>query len=673
MSPNKQQLIQHLSGLRGIAIFMVLLFHCFNTFRNGYLGVDIFLVISGYLLFKSFWDNYETFECGKFILKKLQRLFPLAATISILCCVLALFLFPFDLVWKTAKFALSALIGCSNVYFDYTFSDYFSSSTRLNPLVHTWYLSLIAQTYLIYTGIALVCRGKSKTFKFFLIIALSVVSLVIYYTNIWLPSIAPLSYVPSTYYWTSGRLWMVCAGALAHYLPTARSGKFEGSAALLLLVAMGFSPIALQPIKIMTQEMLTVLCSCLVIVYGGTSLSRHVLTQPLVRTIGQYSFSLYIIHWPIIVFIFYITSAYTPTVPSSVKVAALIVSLLMTPPLYHLIEKRKFSLLACAVLSAIGVSITGLLILTQGLRDEIHTDVNSIRPLRYADTANCRVLSKGSLAATLPPFRQETHHGGFGDMQYWCESIPLLYGIGPAPENADFILLGDSHAEALYPGMDILAREKGWNGAYLHTYIVPLEDVYSEFRPYQRWDKKKAETLYKYLADNKQIKTVFLANYWHPRFNSYYIDWSGKKRSSSPEERNYNCLYTFLKRLRQCGKNVVVFADVPQIPEHSIAEHIRRQMLYKRPIDYSKLTCTREQYDKENGTINTLLTQWEKEGLCTVLHPETVLLKNGSFCCFQDGILYYKDGDHLSADGSKLSLKALEGELEKLLSPPKTE
>lgn len=669
----QQGTISHLNGLRGIAILMVVLFHCFSLFKNGFLGVDIFLVISGYLLFRRFWNDYESFDGGTFVAKKIQRLFPLAAAVALLSLVLSLLFFPYDLVWKTAKSALFAIMGCSNQYFDYTASDYFSADVRTNPLIHTWYLSLIAQIYFIYAIIAYACRRKSKGFKLITVCCITIASLVVYYSPIWLPWFSLLIYAPSTYYWTSGRLWMVCMGALAHFLPTGKDGRAMGGLSVVLLLLMGFSPFPMSPYGVMAQEILTVALSCWAIVYGGSVFSAYLLESSVARTIGQYSFSLYIIHWPVIIFGFYIADAYfdAPRLPLYVKLFVLCLVACLTIILYHFVELRKFRIVSCFMLLVLTCCLATPIIVTQGARDELHASVNAIRTCSYYEAAACRVLECGPLVDTLPDFKQITHHGGFGPMQYPGEKIPMLYGIGRHPEAADFVLMGDSHAEALYPGLDALAKQRGWSGAYLHTYVIPLANVYSEYRPYQRWDKQKAEMLCEWLARNEQIKTVLLANFWTSRFSYTYIDWDGNKISRSADEGpNFSCLYEFLLRLQQLGKRVIVFTDIPRIPEQNLQGYIRRQVFYGRKIDDSKLMCSCDAYEQENGELNIRLAQWEKEGVCTVLHPECFMLQPRSGSCFSRGVLLYKDGTHLSSAGSERCILSMEKSLQYILGQP---
>lgn len=653
-------MILHLNGLRAVAIGLVLLFHCFTTFANGFLGVDVFLVISGYLLFRKFWDEDNSFYFGKYMAKKVERLFPLAAFVSLLCCVFALLLFPYDLTLKTAKYALSTLVGCSNIYYDYTFSDYFSSNVRLNPLLHTWYLSLIAQIYLIGALLWLICRRRTKNFKVCLLVVLSVVSAFIYYSPLWVPKLSPLIYTHSTYYWTSGRLWMVCAGAFAHLLPHGKYTRYAGIPSLLILLLVGLCPHQFGAVACMALEVLTVVCSALLIAYGGGGLSGALLNCRPLQILGRYSFSLYIVHWPVIVFFCYVATAYNVHTLKMMKVAEIVLSLVLAGAVYHIVEQRKMALKSCLGVLLCSVGCVSVLIYTDGMRDYLHAEANAVRPTLYGELPRSRHVKSGPLFDSLPDFRMETHHGGFGPYQNWGESIPLLYEIGNQPENADFVLIGDSHAEALYPGLDVAAKKHGWNGAYLHTYVIPFENVFSEHRPYQRWDREKSESLFRYFERNPQIKTVLLANYWRPRFRHSYMNWDGEiVNLASEEQLNDDCLREFLEKLRAQGKKVIIFTDVPTMPERYPAIYIRRQKLYGEPWDEARLICSREAYEQKNLRINDLFQQWEEEGLCCVVHPESVLFRGGQACCFENGKLLYKDGDHLSLEGSIKCIQSL--------------
>ena len=665
---NDKKVITHISGLRAIAILMVVFFHCFSKFKNGFLGVDVFLVISGYFLFRDFWNENNSFDIKHFLFKKIKRLFPLAAVVSILCCVVSL-CFSCDLTLRTAKSALTTLLGCSNLYYDYTFADYFASSARLNPLVHTWYLSLTVQIFLIYACICYMAQNRTRRLKMILLAVVSIISLLIYYSGIWIPKISSQIFTPSTYYWTSGRLWIVCVGAFAHFLPRLRCGYLVGVISLLLLIIMGLSPYVFSPGGAIIVEILTIVSSSLVIAYGGEGVGSSFLNHRSFQMLGKVSFSLYLVHWPIIVFFSYVSSAYGDNYVRMVKILEILISVLLAVVVYYAIENKKMRFSSYTILFAMGIGLVALLIQTNGLHGYIHPGVDAVHAVRYAETKKCHIIESGALYDSLPDFRRETHHGGQGASQYLCERIPLLYGIGTHPENADFILIGDSHAEALYPGFDVIAKGRGWNGVYLHTYIIPLIGVYSEYRPYQRWDRSKAESFLLFLKRNPQIETVFIANRWFVRFSNTYINWDGEFVSG--KEKNYDCLKSFLERIRAMGKRVVVFADVPCVPNPYPLMYVRRQVLFHQPIDKQELTCSQELYDSHNRDVNEQLEQWEQSGLCKVLHPESVLLQDGGFSCLKGNLLYYMDGDHLSFDGSVKCMQALEPHLSKIFTSDK--
>ena len=143
---------QFIDSLRALSVIFVIIYHYFPSIsQNGYLGVDIFFVISGFVITKSITEK-NLFSVSRIIFfyrKRILRLFP-----SIVVVIL-LFLFLFVLfvsrsgyeVFQTAKYSI---VGLSNIYLFYINQDYFSINNELNPFSHIWSLSVEEQFYLIY-------------------------------------------------------------------------------------------------------------------------------------------------------------------------------------------------------------------------------------------------------------------------------------------------------------------------------------------------------------------------------------------------------------------------------------------------------------------------------------------------------------------------------------------
>ena len=142
MSSSKESnagFLMYLGGLRGVAILMIVLFHLVpEYFSQGFLGVEIFLVISGYLLFRG-WKEEQPFRLWEFIQKKIVRIVPLLSVLVLVSVIVFAFIaLDGNSVRMLGRSALFSLLGVSNVYYAQAYSDYFAPGANLNPLLHTW-------------------------------------------------------------------------------------------------------------------------------------------------------------------------------------------------------------------------------------------------------------------------------------------------------------------------------------------------------------------------------------------------------------------------------------------------------------------------------------------------------------------------------------------------------
>jgi len=156
-----------IQGLRAIAVLLVLLFHFETRLKGGYLGVDMFFVISGFVIASSTLreiDNTNTFSWRAFLHRRIRRLLPGTAVVACATALLAMLLLsPFGPQKETAKMLLGAATYTSN--FMLMPQSYFSLDPKANPLLHMWSLAVEEQFYFVWPIAIIVFIGLQKKFS----------------------------------------------------------------------------------------------------------------------------------------------------------------------------------------------------------------------------------------------------------------------------------------------------------------------------------------------------------------------------------------------------------------------------------------------------------------------------------------------------------------------------
>ena len=250
-----QRFLLHVGGLRGLAILMVVFFHlCPQWFSNGFYGVDVFFVISGYLLFYGWRDGVD-FSFASFAKKKILRIYPSLCALILLAGISVVpFLYDRLAALSFGKNSLYSLLGFSNIYYIKAYSDYFAEDSNMNPLLHTWFLSVTIQMYLLWAVGATILRQATKRTQLIFLIFIASLSLVYSLSfSIQQIFIECFDYgwgqeAAVSYYDPLGRIWQVLAGGLVCILPavkskSAKSVLFMTGLLLLCSVALCNSPL----------------------------------------------------------------------------------------------------------------------------------------------------------------------------------------------------------------------------------------------------------------------------------------------------------------------------------------------------------------------------------------------------------------------------------------------
>jgi peptidoglycan/LPS O-acetylase OafA/YrhL len=329
-----------IDGLRAVAVLPVLFFHANVVgFSGGFVGVDIFYVISGFLITSLIIRDVarENFSISSFYERRMRRIFPALFSIMFFCTSAAAVLFvPKDFV-AFGKSMIAATLFASNVFFKHTAgpNGYFDRTSDAQALLHTWSLSVEEQFYLFFpTALLLLTRwAKGRV-----IVRLFLVAIVSFLINIWTTQYKPLS----AFYILIPRAWELLIGSLLAMkaVPPLRHRVSREIAGLVGLGLIAWAVFAFT--KDTTFPGLNALFPCLgawLILYAGEdgpSCVKTILTLPPVVFIGVISYSLYLWHWPILVFSRYFSAGDLSGVDTAI---ALMASLVMAFISFEFIER----------------------------------------------------------------------------------------------------------------------------------------------------------------------------------------------------------------------------------------------------------------------------------------------------------------------------------------------
>ncbi len=361
-----------IDGLRAVAVLPVLFYHLgISLTPGGFVGVDIFFVISGYLItgLISAEMHEGTYSIRNFYVRRARRIFP---ALFFMCAVTALFVLLFCLPSDAKRFSSSlaaATLFGSNVYF-YLTADYFGAAAETQPLLHTWSLAVEEQFYIVFPLILLLVRRYFGQRERQVMVVLALLSLAL---SIWLVRTDQAG----AFYLLHSRAWELLLGALLALgtFPAIRSRLLAGALGILGLALIAGSVLLYR--EAMPFPGLAALAPCIgaaLLIHTGKDaslLSARALSLAPVRFIGLISYSLYLWHWPIDVIARYFAFWYgwDPDLKLH-KLALLALSFGAAILSWHYVERpfrqRPYRLGSTAILSASAATMA-LLVIAAGV------------------------------------------------------------------------------------------------------------------------------------------------------------------------------------------------------------------------------------------------------------------------------------------------------------------
>ncbi len=674
--------MNQITALRGLAIVFIVLFHLApKAFPYGYYGVEVFLVITGFLLMRSYLKQDGQINLPEFVSKKVLRLFLPASCLVLLVVLPGLCVLDCGELLNACSSGFHALIGDANAHLAKVQSDYFAPDSSTNVFLHMWYLAVIIHVYILFGVGCLLARYVPRRVMVALLWLVGIGSFCWAYSwhlhEFLLMKGLPVweQTQPVSHYMTLPRLWEPLAGMLLATMMNRGGWQFSvlssrRSALHAVLTLLGLTALCWMAFfhgrTAARGALVVVLGTCLVIRYCGGAVWARWFCNPVLLWLGGISFSLYLVHMPLFA---YFHSCFLRE-PEWYEMLLLgVVSVGVAWLFYHAIEKRpaRWLVLVPAYAASMALCVAGMS--TDGFRDYIHSGAIQVSLPKYcgwempSDSDLYRGLDREMLVPSASLFKPNVGED--------ATTKPYLLGLGEPANQLSFVLLGDSHAGAAYSGLNEACKRMGIGGVCLTTYTLPYWDW--ELPPLKGnedhfYNRAKAEALMSWLRQHPEIKSVVLSQYWEGRYLTGWIDWDRKPVEQTPE--NYEAsLRRFLSELKATGKEVIILAPTICLTQTDIPRFVRAWLVGKPVGGLEGISCTREQYLQQHATALSVIERLEAEGLCKVWRTLEYIPKDKPFCAYENGELLYNDDDHMSSVGSIRLFRWLQPQLEQTLRP----
>lgn len=407
---------KEIDGLRAIAVLVIIFFHMqLPGFQGGFIGVDVFFVVSGFLITRIILSNLNSgqFSFRDFYVRRVTRIIPaLVVTVAaVLLCALY-FQMPKALM-HTAQQSIFALLSVSNFFF-WSESNYWAPAAETFALLHTWSLGVEEQFYLVYPLMLFAAHrlGGSRGVAIMLLLTFGI--------GLCASEYAVRHHREAAFYFSPLRFYEFALGGigtlLVQRMRRLQDIRWLSSAAtllgILLILASTYLFSWIWPLP--GVAMLIPLFGTLLIILAGPSPgARVLLNNPLMSWFGKVSYSLYLVHWPIIVFY----RQYFEANPSPLQLTGLFVAILVAAALLNRFVERRFRLSPGAGSTARGMPastalwytggavlvilmICGTLAATNGLPSRLSP---AVRELAETDPQMDRMARKQYLESTCTP------------------------------------------------------------------------------------------------------------------------------------------------------------------------------------------------------------------------------------------------------------------------------
>lgn len=609
-----------IEGLRAIAILTVVAYHArVPGFKGGYIGVDVFFVLSGYLITGLLVKEMETkgrIDLRAFYARRIRRLLP-ASTLALFVTIIVTYLVYSPIEQRgLPQTALATAAYVSNLYFARTATDYFRPAGETNPLLHTWSLGVEEQFYVFWpvlVMIALRYGGRRR-----LLSVMVAVAFLSFGLSVWLTSVRP----PWAFFSSPTRAWEFALGALGVLLPglhSARAGRvigWLGLAVILVAAVMLGSNIPYPG----WAALLPVLGTVAVLRSGTSTPTGKLLSARIFQLFGRLSYSWYLWHWPVLVL-----AATWGVISLPVRIGLAVLSLGIAGLSHKLVENpiRFHPLLlrhsTYALAMGVGLTIfgTGSALVFKGLS---HRAAESPAQARFTKARQ-----------DVPViYRDKCLADAFATDLKEC-----VYGKKDSATTV--VLFGDSYAAQWFPALHSIAESEGWRLVTLFkaacspvdaSYVYPL--IGRRYTECEQWRASAFERI-------KEIRPSLVV----VGHSALYL---GSSPLVSPP-RWLDGVGRTLDALHQSGARVVYLRGTPA-PSIDVVACLARGAWQSSWLRSS--ACTFERHAALNDEVSKSERQIAATSQTTYVDM-TEYICPGEICePERDGLIIYQEGGHLT-------------------------
>jgi peptidoglycan/LPS O-acetylase OafA/YrhL len=630
-----------IDGLRALAILSVLIFHISPSFLSGgFIGVDIFFVISGYLITSIILNDLQTekFSIGLFYSKRVLRLYPnLIVTLFVTFVLGFIWLLPSEFS-QLGKHMACGVGFVSNICFNNE-AGYFDNSSDTKPLQHLWSLGVEEQFYLIWPFLMfLIYRFKKNALPYIV----AATSVFLFFVGLNKVNRSP----EAAFYLPQMRFWEILAGALIPLFQN-KMPSYRPRWLVELASAIGLA-CCLIPFFLLSEKsifpgwwaLLPVSGAFLIITLGRDSLiNRHLLSSRVMVWFGLISYPLYLWHWPLLS---YSSILYNDEAPTTVRILLALSAIVLAYLSYRLVEipirkhanKSHSKTVTSLVVGSLLVGVIGIAAYYQRLNP-----LSSFLGFKTIDNA----VADWSFPGKMKRF--QLGEGGPGAAYY-------TVGIG----DKSLVFIGDSNMQQYYQRIEKLNAQ---NPQYTSMIFagggcVPILGVDQSLAKY-RHCKSTIEAGWKE-ALKPTTQAVVISAQWTTYFSlnarSNTILVKGKKfplEFGTPGfEEVIGRLREGLDLLKRNGKRVYLVLNIPVSPLMAPKASLERS-LSLNPLKQASGTIDRQQFEAANPGLGVLKMTAERAAVTTI-NPLDYLCEGTPATCSSidiNGEPIYMNGSHL--------------------------